>query len=232
MPAVSLMSPAGRLVARHDPPAAPPPSAGPRVAVICHPHPLYGGTLDNKVVYALAKACSAAGLHALRFNFRGAGGSEGRHDEGRGELDDARAALDAAVALAAPAAPAALTAAATSRGPAAGDCVLMAGFSFGAFVALSAGLNDPRVGALLAVAPPVQHYDFTPVAATSKPLAVIYALGDELVPAALVEAWLARCTRPPRVTAVAGATHLFHGKLSELRTATAGYLAELAASAC
>src|SRR5690349_388187 len=120
MRAVQLRGPAGLLVARHDPPAAPPPGAGPIAAVVCHPHPLFGGTLENKVVHSLARAASEAGLHVLRFNFRGAGGSEGRHDEGAGEVDDVRAAFDRVVELA---------------GPGSGEPgrLLVAGYSFGSF---------------------------------------------------------------------------------------------------
>ena len=90
MPDVALRGPAGRLVARHDPPEAPPPARGPLAAVVCHPHPLYGGTLENKVVHSVARALREGGLHVLRFNFRGAGGSDGIHDGGAGEVDDAR----------------------------------------------------------------------------------------------------------------------------------------------
>jgi uncharacterized protein len=218
MPEVELRGPAGPLVAVHDPPQAAPPAYGPLAALVCHPHPVYGGTLQNKVVHAVARALCEGGLHVLRFNFRGAGGSAGAHDAGRGERDDARAALERLVELA---------------GPAAGEAgrLLVAGYSFGSWVGLSAALGDARVGARLAVAPPVNHYDFAPVAADGRPLAVIYAAGDELVPAALVEAWIASCRPPPRVTAVHGTGHLFHGKVHEVRAAAAGFLAALSRGA-
>ena len=180
--------------------------------------------MDNKVVHAVARVLRERGLHVLRFNFRGAGGSEGFHDEGRAELDDARAAVDRVVELAglagrgAPGGPAA----AGARVPP--GSVLVAGFSFGSFVGLSAALDDPRVGALLAVAPPVNHYDYSAISRTDRPLAVIYALGDELVPAALVERFAAGCRNPPRVTAIPGTGHLFHAKLADLRAAIAGFL--------
>ncbi len=199
---LELVSPAGRLRALHDVPHGPPPGHGPRAALVCHPHPLHGGTLDNKVVFTLARGLREHGLHVLRFNFRGAGGSEGTHDGGRGELQDARAGLDAAASLV-PGDPG----------------LLVAGFSFGAFVGLTAALADPRARALLAVAPPVNHYDFSPIAATALPLAVIYARDDELVPAAQVEAFIASCARPPRVYRVDGCGHLFHARLADIRRA-------------
>jgi hypothetical protein len=214
MAAITLRSPAGALVARHDPPTGPAPTSGPRAAVVCHPHPEYGGTLENKVVHTVAKALAAEGLHALRFNFRGAGGSEGAHDGGQGELDDARAALDLAATL-------------PADGLADGG-VLMAGFSFGSWVGLNAALDDPRTSALLAIAPPVSLYDYSAVAATRLPLGVVYARDDELVPADAVEDWIASCSQPPRVwVADGGGGHLFHGCLDVLREAVSALVTSL-----
>ncbi|RKY20674.1 MAG: alpha/beta hydrolase [Planctomycetota bacterium] len=209
MPALTLETSAGQLAALHDAPTGPHPGAGPRGAVVCHPHPLHGGTKENKVVHSLAKAFAAAGLHVLRFDFRGAGGSEGSHDEGVGERDDVRAAMDACHELA-------------------GGSLLLAGFSFGSWVGLDTGLEDRRVEGLLAVAPPVNYYDYTAVARSSLPLAVVYALEDELVPADQVQAWLASCARSPRITPVSGCGHLFHGRLGLVRGAAAGLAAALA----
>jgi len=214
VPEVPLHGPAGRLVARHDPPAAPPPAHGPLAAVICHPHPLYGGTLENKVVHGLMRAVTGAGLHALRFNFRGAGGSEGVHEAATGEVGDVRAALQRLVELAGP------VAGAPGR-------LLVAGYSWGGFVGLTAALDDARVGARLLVAPPVNHYDFSRIAADARPLAVIYAAADELVPADLVERWIATCRPAPSVAVVHGTGHMFHGKVHELRDAATAWLAAL-----
>lgn len=214
MGAIKLRSPAGALVARHDPPLGALPKTGPRAAVVCHPHPAYGGTLDNKVVHTVAKLLAAEGLHVLRFNFRGAGGSEGVHDGGSGEIEDARAAIELAVALA-------------GDDDAPGG-LLVAGFSFGSFVGLSAALDDPRVVALLAIAPPVNNYDYAAIAATQLPLGVIYARDDELVPSDRVEAWISSCARPPLVrVADGGGGHLFHGCLPMLRAAVSDLLASL-----
>lgn len=211
-----LAGPAGTLVALHDPPQAEHPGRGPRGALVCHPHPLQGGTLDNKVVMTLAKAFRAAGLHVLRFNFRGAGGSAGEHDGGRGEQADVAAALDELEALVA----------ADGEPVGAGE-LLVAGFSFGSYVGLEVGRSDPRVGALLAVAPPVNHYDYCAIGESRKPLCVIYARDDELVPVDEVEAWLRRCTVQPRLVPVVGATHLFHAKLRPVGDGARGFLAAL-----
>ena len=216
-------SPAGWLTALHDPPGSGDPPAGLRAAVVCHPHPLHGGTMDNKVVFTLARSLRERGLHVLRFNFRGAGGSEGQHDEGRGEVDDVRAALDEVAQLAA----------AGPGGPLGPGSLLVAGFSFGSFVGLSAGWEDERVGALIAVAPPVNHYDYPALGTRRAPLAVLYTAQDELVPVAGVEAWLAEGGEGPMAgpdrapvheVRVEGATHLFHGHLRELREGVDAFL--------
>lgn len=215
MPRFELNGPAGRLVAYHDPPQAAPPGRGPRGALICHPHPLQGGTLDNKVVMTLAKALRAEGLHVLRFNFRGAGGSEGVHDEGRGEQQDVAVALDELERLV------------SADAPLQPGQLLAAGFSFGSYVGLEVGRTDPRVGALLAVAPPVNYYDYCAIGESGKPLCVIYAREDELVPVEEVEAWLRRCARMPRLVPVVGASHLFHAKLRPVGDGARGFLAAL-----
>lgn len=210
MPEIELHSSAGRLRARHDPPEAEPPVHGPRAAVVCHPHPVQGGTMDNKVVVTVARALREQGLHVVRFNFRGAGGSEGEHDHGRGERDDVRAALDHAAELAG------------------GGSLLMAGFSFGSWVGLSVAAEDERVTARLAVAPPVSFYDYAAVAADPTPLTLVYALEDELIPARAIEAWVAQCATPPRVVPVPGAGHLFHARLGPVRDAVTRMAARLA----
>ncbi|HZM00099.1 MAG TPA: alpha/beta hydrolase [Planctomycetota bacterium] len=220
MPDLELRSGGLRLVARHDPPQGPPRAGRLRAAVVCHPHPLFGGTLENKVVHGLARALREHGLHALRFNFRGAGGSEGRHDEGGGEQQDVRAALDAADALAGPGPP-------DGRDGSADGRLLVAGYSFGSWVGLSVGLDDPRVGALIAVAPPVDRYDYRAIAATTRPLLVVYARDDELVPAALVERFIAGCARPPTALALPTGGHMLHGQIAALRGAVGNWLAGL-----
>jgi len=218
MPAIQFTSSAGQLSGIHDPPEGPP-SVGPlRAAVVCHPHPLQGGTMDNKVVFTLARVLRERGLHVVRFNFRGFGGSEGVHDQGRGELDDVRAALDLAAELS----QGSLTQ--TREGS-----LLVAGFSFGSYVGLSAGLDDPRVGAFLAVAPPVNHYDYPETGNFGVPLGVICAADDELVPARRVEAWAGYCPGADvQSHRIDGATHLFHRRLGPLRAAVGEFLDHVA----
>lgn len=201
MPKFDLHSDCGRLEAIHDEPLGPLAIVGPRAAVVCHPHPLHGGTMDSKVVYTLAKTLSREGLHVLRFNFRGVAGSAGEHDEGIGELDDVRAAMDHAAGL-------------VDGGP---GCLLVAGFSFGSWVAIRAAAQDERVAGLLAVAPPVSVYDYRAALESTRPLSVIYALDDELVSARALQQWLGTVDRPHLVTPVADAGHLFHGRLAAIR---------------
>jgi alpha/beta superfamily hydrolase len=170
--------------------------------------------MDNKVVFTLTRVLRERGLHVLRFNFRGAGGSEGVHDDGRGEEDDVRAALDVAEEL--------LAGAGSGR-------LLIAGFSFGSYVGLSAGVDDPRVGAFLAVAPPVNHYDYPETGDFGVPLGVIWAADDELVPARRVEGWAGYCPGADVQThRIEGATHLFHGRLGPLRAAVDAFLDHVA----
>jgi len=157
---IDLAGPAGRLEAILKLPAGRPRMA----AVVAHPHPLYGGTLHNKVVYATARRLEAHGAAVLRFNFRGVGASQGEHDQGRGERLDMAAAL----------------AEMRQRHP--GLPLVAAGYSFGAYVALAAGA-DGTADRLLALAPPVGHFDFSFLAASSVPLVVVSGEEDALAPA-------------------------------------------------
>jgi alpha/beta superfamily hydrolase len=169
-------------------------------AVVCHPHPLYGGTMDNKVVTTLARALQECAVPTVRFNFRGVGASGGSYDEGSGETDDAAAVADWAA----------------GRWPAGG--LIVAGFSFGAYVALL--LTARRKSArLITVAPPVQRFDFSGLSTPSCPWLIVQGEADELVDAAAVSA-LAEATRPrPSLVMLPGVGHFFHGHLHELRDA-------------
>jgi len=133
--------------------------------VVAHPHPLYGGTMHNKVVYATARRLEAHGAAVLRFNFRGVGASAGAYDQGRGERLDLLAALSEM----------------RRRFP--GLPLLSAGYSFGCFVALATGA-DGTADLLLGLAPPVGHYDFSFLHTSSLPLAVVSGDDDPLAPAA------------------------------------------------
>jgi len=186
--------PAGRIEVAIDRPA----DAAVGVAVIAHPHPLHGGTLTNKVVQTLARACVQAGWTAVRFNFRGVGRSEGLYDEGRGELDDLLAVI----------------AAQASDGP-----LCLAGFSFGAFVTSHAaarvqGTRDLR--SLLLVGTAASRFAVADVAAElhGRTL-VIHGEQDETVPLSAVLDWARPQVLP--VLVVPGGGHFFHGQLPLLR---------------
>jgi alpha/beta superfamily hydrolase len=208
-PAV-IDGPAGALEARvEDPSVAPAPRAA---GVVCHPHPLYGGTMQNKVVHTVARAMQELGVPTVRFNFRGVGSSAGSYDGGVGELEDALAVCEWA----------------RRRWP--GAPLWLAGFSFGAAVALEAASRvAPR--ALVTVAPPVGRIIVTPVARPDCPWLVVQGEQDELVDAATVRRWAASFESPPRLAMLAGAEHFFHGRLGELRAAVLEFLGSEALAA-
>lgn len=172
--------------------------------LVCHPNPLGGGTMHNKVVYHAMKAFQSFGLPVLRFNFRGTGLSEGRHDEGRGEQDDVRAALDWLER--------------EYRLP-----LLFAGFSFGANVGLKVCCNDGRVKGTVALGLPVHaegrdyHYRFLPGCA--KPKLFISGTRDQYGPQAQVEAVVRTAPEPVQMVWVADADHFFIGKLDQVQSA-------------
>ena len=174
----------------------------PRVAVVlAHPLPTGGGTMHNKIVYQIAKGCCRTGAAVLRFNFRGVGLSAGSFDEGPGEMADYRAALDFMA----------------DRYP--GVEIWAAGFSFGAWVAMSVGAADNRVTALIGVAPPVDRYDFSAVLESLKPTFLIQGDRDELCPYQSAREFYARVPGPKEMVTVDGADHLFDGKSSEVAEA-------------
>jgi alpha/beta superfamily hydrolase len=170
-----------------------------RFGVVCHPHPLYGGTLDNKVAHTLAHAVLELGIPALRFNFRGVGASAGHFDDGRGEVDDALAVLEWG----------------SGRWPQAVPWLL--GFSFGAVVAIRAAVraNPERV---VAVAPAVDRFA-ADEAVPRCPWLIVQGDADEVVDPQAVQSWAARVAPAPTVAVLPGASHFFHGRLLELREA-------------
>jgi alpha/beta superfamily hydrolase len=173
---------------------------GHAVAVVCHPHPLFGGTMRNKVVHMTARALQEGGLATVRFNFRGVGASAGSFDDGRGETDDALAVCDYAL----------------GRWP--GAELTLAGFSFGSFVAFKAASLRPAVR-LYTIAPPVRRFDFDAHPVPEMPWTVIQGDRDELVDHEAVVAWADTARPAPTVVTVPGAEHFFHGRLSELMAA-------------
>jgi uncharacterized protein len=172
-----------------------------RVALVCHPHPLFGGTMHNKVVYQAAKALHRRGMAVLRFNFRGAGLSEGTHDKGRGEQDDVRAALDY-LAREFPSRP-----------------ILLVGFSFGSVVGLKVGCADPRVEKLIGLGIPVNDSDLTYLRTCGKPKLIIQGGNDQFGSRANVESLFSTLPEPKRLVIVEGVDHFFAGKLQEVGAA-------------
>jgi uncharacterized protein len=179
-------------------------------AVVCHPHPLFGGTLHNKVVFHTMKALNSFGFPVLRFNFRGTGLSHGEHDNGNGEVEDVRTALDWLEA--------------EFHLP-----LIFAGFSFGAAVGLKAASSDARVEALIAVGTPVvpvaaeaeapRVYTFDFLRDCVKPKLFVSGARDQFGPRVKLEALVASVAEPKKLVVIEGADHFFEGRLRELREA-------------
>jgi uncharacterized protein len=167
-------------------------------ALLCHPHPLYGGTMNNRVIYRAAKGAVAAGMAAPRFDFRGVGASTGLYDRGAGERKDAAALVDW-LAQRYPALPLALI-----------------GFSFGAWVGLRIGCHDPRVHALVGLGVPVNNYDFDFLIDNTKPSRYIIGSDDEFCARASMDALARRLPPASEVIWVAGADHFFTRRIDEV----------------
>ena len=194
----TVQGPAGRIECAVDSPAGP--VRG--VAVVCHPHPQHGGTLDNKVVQTLARAFVQLGWRSVRFNFRGVGASEGGWDEGRGEVEDALAVV------------AAMTSADGAAGAAPG--LLMAGFSFGGYVAAEVAHRLPAAAKprrLVLVGPSTQKQSVPAVPAGT---VVIHGESDDVVPLSATLDW----ARPQALPVIVfpGVGHFFHGQLALLKS--------------
>lgn len=185
--------------------------AEPRIAaLVCHPHPLYGGTMHTKIVFRAAKAALSLGLPTLRFNFRGAGRSEGTFAQGRGELDDVRTALDFL----------------SIRFP--GLPVVLMGFSFGCWVGLRVGAADGRVAALVGLGVPVASYDFSFLAAVTKPKLFVQGTEDVYGPRARVEQLFDSLAEPKQICWVEGADHFLTGRLEEAQSAVSRFIGSIA----
>jgi hypothetical protein len=208
-----LEGPAGRLEALLNTGA----ENATHAAVVCHPHPLFGGTLHNKVVFHTMKALNNFGFPVLRFNFRGAGLSHGEHDQGNGEVDDVRTALnwlDAEFHLP----------------------LLFAGFSFGAAVGLQAACPDARVQALIGIGVPAvpvaadtetpRVYTFDFLRECSKPTLFVSGARDSFGPRAKLEALVASAAGPKKLVVIEGADHFFEGRLRELREVIESWVKE------
>jgi uncharacterized protein len=198
---LSLAGAAGRLEALLN---AGSPTAT-HAAVVCHPHPLYGGTLHNKVVFHAMKALNSFGFPVLRFNFRGTGLSEGEHANGVDEVEDVRTALDwLEREYALP--------------------VICAGFSFGAAVGLRAAYDDPRVPALIALGLPAlpvegRNYDFEFLRQCAKPKLFVSGSRDQYAPSGKLEALVETFAEPKKLVRIEAGDHFFEGRLREMRDA-------------
>jgi alpha/beta superfamily hydrolase len=208
-----LEGPAGRLEALLNAGA----ENATHAAVVCHPHPLFGGTLHNKVVFHTMKALNSFGLPVLRFNFRGTGLSQGEHDQGRGEVEDVRTALDWLDA--------------EFHLP-----LIFAGFSFGAAIGLQAAASDARVQALIGVGTPVgpvaadteapRVYTFEFLRDCGKPKLFVSGGRDQFGPRAKLEVLVASLPEPKKLVVIEGADHFFEGRLRELREAIESWVKE------
>jgi hypothetical protein len=178
--------------------------------VVCHPHPLHGGTMDNKVVTTIARTAHECGLPTIRFNFRGVGDSEGGFDEGRGETRDALAAI------------------AKGRQAWPGASLVLAGFSFGGFVALRASTDAGagKVDRLLTVASALGRNYATPrdIQVPSCPWLLLQGEADDVVDPRQAVEWAASLAPPPEVIVLPGVGHFFHGALNLLREHVARFL--------
>ena len=201
--AIDLSGRAGRLEALMEAPADGNHVGG---AVICHPHPLHGGTLRNKVVHTLARAFVSQGFIALRFNFRGVENSAGEFDDGVGELDDVFTAMDYL----------------SGRFP--GLPLWLGGFSFGAALAVHAAA-EREVAGLVSIAPAVTRLTKILRSQPDCPWLIVQGDRDELVDADDTIAWVNQLDPGPELQIIAGAEHFFHGKLIPLREAVETFIA-------
>jgi alpha/beta superfamily hydrolase len=191
------------------PDSLPAPGAAPRMAaVMCHPHPLYGGTMHTKAVFRIAQALVDLGFPTLRFNFRGVGRSTGSYDHGRGEREDVRAALDYLAGLF-PGVPLAL-----------------GGFSFGSWVALPLGCADARVVQLIGAGVPLASLPVDALAGCAKYKLIVQGERDQYGPKDELVHWFAGVAEPKGLRIVAGADHFFTERQAELVQAVTSYFQE------
>ncbi|MBM3515739.1 MAG: alpha/beta hydrolase [Alphaproteobacteria bacterium] len=207
MPEVIFVGPGGRLEGRYhhcDKPRAP-------IALILHPHPQHGGTMNNKVVYNLYYSFVNKGFSVLRFNFRGVGRSQGEFDNGMGELSDAASALDWMQTV----------------NPSAPAC-WVAGFSFGAWIGMQLLMRRPEIEGFVSVAPPANMYDFSFLAPCPSSGIIVQGTDDDVVPESSVEKFVNKLKMQKNISIdyslVKGANHFFKDHLEQLTKVVEGYL--------
>lgn len=182
----------------------------PRYAgLVCHPHPIGGGTMHNKVVFKTAQALQSLNIPALRFNYRGVGHSTGKYDEGRGEMDDVRYALEF-LSRRYPSIP-----------------VILAGFSFGSYVGLRVATNDDRAQALIGLGVPAKWFGDDTLQDCHKPKLFIHGTEDELASYELARSWFEQVPAPKTMIAIDGADHFFQGHLDEVQAIIADFVLKL-----
>jgi alpha/beta superfamily hydrolase len=207
MPEVNFNGPEGRLEGRYYPsnrPNAP-------VALLLHPHPQHGGTMNNKIVYSMYQIFIKHGFSSLRFNFRGVGRSQGQFDNGQGELSDAASALDWM----------------QSQNPNTSSCWI-AGFSFGAWVAMQLMMRRPEIQGFISVAPPASMYDFSFLAPCPASGMIIHGNKDEIIPQSSVDKLAQKLQKQKNITidyrTIEGSDHFFNNHLDTLNGHIEEYL--------
>jgi alpha/beta superfamily hydrolase len=181
-------------------------------AVVCHPHPLFGGTMHTKAVFHTMKALNGFGFPVLRFNFRGVGLSAGEHDNGHGEVADVRTAIE--------------WLASEFHLP-----IIFAGFSFGAAIGMRAASSDPRVAGLISLGTPVKPvddraYDFSFLESCTRPKLFLSGARDEFGPRRQLEALVGSLPEPKKLVLIEGADHFFDGRLREMKDAIEQWVRE------
>ncbi len=207
MPEVIFTGPAGRIEGRYHPAAR---KTAP-IGIVLHPHPQFGGTMNNQVAYQLYYAFVNRGFSALRFNFRGVGRSQGSFDHGQGELSDAAAALDWVQSI----------------NPEARACWI-AGFSFGAWIGMQLLMRRPEVEGFISIAPPANLYDFSFLAPCPSSGLIIHGDKDGVVPPSAVQGLIDKLKTQKGIVIeqviVPGANHFFEGKVEPLMDQVSAYL--------
>ena len=207
MPEVIFNGPDGRLEGRYHHS----PSDDAPIALVLHPHPQQGGTMNNRVVFEVYQTFARRKFSTLRFYFRGVGRSQGEYDEGMGELSDAAAALDWL----------------QSQNPDAKQCWI-SGFSFGAWICMQLLMRRPEIDSFVALAPPADKYDFAFLAPCPASGLFVHGARDTMVPEESVEALAKKLQAQKRITIdykiIDGANHFFHDKVDELTTHVEAYL--------
>ena len=210
MPEIIINGPAGRIEGRYLPPKV----VNAPIALMLHPHPQHGGTMNNKIVYTLYNLFAQRGFGTLRFNFRGVGRSQGTFDRGEGELSDAAAALDWL----------------QTYNPDAPACWI-AGFSFGAWIGMQLLMRRPEITGFISIAPPANLFDFSFLAPCPSSGLIVHGTADEVVPSESVQKLVDKLSHQRDITvkykSIPGANHFFTNKIEQMGNSVGAYLDEV-----